>query len=99
MNDGVDDRNKGKILGILSVLFPEAKIYLFGSRARGQYSKYSDIDLALDSGSPLPWEDLGEAKDMFAESNLPYRIDIVDLQELTADECQRIKDEGIVWKA
>jgi len=39
---------KNKRISILSVLFPNAKIYLFGSRARGTHEQKSDIDLAID---------------------------------------------------
>jgi len=33
---------------LLQVLFPQVKIYLFGSRAKGTNAPESDIDLALD---------------------------------------------------
>ena len=41
-------KEKDLIVGLLSVIFPDAKIYLFGSRARGDYKPESDIDLAID---------------------------------------------------
>jgi len=62
---------KDKILGILTVLFPTAKIYLFGSRARGTHSDRSDIDIAIDEGKVMRPRRVGEANHMFAESNIP----------------------------
>jgi len=90
---------KNKILGILIVLFPDAKIYLFGSRARGTHSDRSDIDIAIDEGQVIRPGRVGEAVGMFSESNIPYKIDIVDFYSVSDDMQYFIKKEGIVWKS
>jgi len=90
---------KNKIIGILTVLFPDAKIYLFGSRARGTHSDRSDIDIALDESKVIRPGRLGEAVSMFAESNIPYKIDVVDLHSVSDDMRYFIKKEGILWKS
>lgn len=99
MKEMVDPETKRKIVGILSVLFPEAKIYLFGSRATGKARDTSDIDIALDAGEPLAWVRTGEARSMFAESNIIQSIDIVDLNEVPENMRQMILKEGILWKS
>jgi len=90
---------KKKIVGILTVLFPKAKIYLFGSRARGNHGQKADIDIAIDEKKEIVPGRIGEASDMFAESNIPYKIDIIDLY--TASDIMRelIFKEGILWKS
>lgn len=95
----VDPEYKRKLIGILSVLFPKAKIYLFGSRARGSAQPFSDIDIALDEGQKIDLLRLGEARAMFAESNIFCPVDIVDLRDLDAPMVEQIYKEGILWKA
>ena len=90
---------KKKIIAVLSAPFPGAKIYLFGSRARGNHGERSDIDIAIDSGKELPQVDIGEARDMLAESNIPYKIDVVDLHGVPKDMREDILKEGILWKS
>ena len=33
---------------------PEAKFYIFGSRARGKFREYSDVDIAIDCPDLTP---------------------------------------------
>ena len=96
---GLEPEYKNKIIGILVVLFPDAKIYLFGSRARGTHSDRSDIDIAIDEGKVIRPGRLGEVINMFAESDIPYKIDVVDLHSVSDDMRYFIKKEGIVWKS
>jgi len=89
---------KDKIVKILTVLFPKAKIYLFGSRARGTHSDRSDIDIAIDEGLVVRPRRIGEANNMFAESNIPYSIDVVDIHSVSEKMKELILKEGIIWK-
>jgi len=95
---GLEPEYKDKIVGILTVLFPKAKIYLFGSRARGNHGPRSDIDIAIDEGKPITPNRVGEASDMLAESNIPYKIDVVDFHSASEDMKKLILTEGILWK-
>jgi predicted nucleotidyltransferase len=76
-------------------LFPEASVFLFGSRARGDAKPYSDIDIAIRSERPLRRR-LTIARDTIERSAFPYKVDLVDLQEADylADVVER---EGIRW--
>ena len=56
-----------------------ARAYVFGSRARGGARQYSDLDLALEWDRPLGLDFLGRIAEALSESDLPYRVDIVDL--------------------
>jgi len=50
------------ILRLLDALFPSIKVYLFGSRARGDNRESSDIDLALDFGRKLTTQEIARAR-------------------------------------
>ncbi len=99
MDSGLDEKTKNKIVGIISVLIPEAKIYLFGSRARGNYKRYSDIDIALDAGKPLENVDVDEVKCMLNESNIHHLIDVLDFHSVNHAMQQAIMKEKLVWKS
>ena len=57
----------------------KAKIWCFGSRARGDHRPFSDLDLMVESEADLTKE-IAEVKEVFEESRLPIKIDIVDLK-------------------
>lgn len=58
---------------------PFAKVWVFGSRAGGKIKPYSDLDLAIQDSQPLSLLTLGHLKERFAESDLPFSADVVDL--------------------
>jgi predicted nucleotidyltransferase len=68
------------VRGVLRAhLPPGARAYVFGSRAHGRASTYSDLDLALEWDRPLGLDVIGEIAEALSESDLPYKVDIVDL--------------------
>jgi len=79
----------------LKKYFPKAKIYLFGSRARGDNSFYSDFDIALESDEDLGGK-IAEFKYFLEESNIPYKVDIVELKKAPYLK-EVIEKEGILW--
>jgi len=67
------------IQSILGKIVPEYEVWAFGSRVHGRcLKKFSDIDLAIIADSPVDSDRLRELKEAFTESDLPYRVDVVD---------------------
>lgn len=97
INMELQEQTKLKIINVIQALIPQADVYLFGSRATGQYNAHSDIDIALDAGHPLDRFDVGEVRDMLNASNMPWSFDIVDLQTVGADFKKNIAAEGVLW--
>ncbi|MDA8429782.1 MAG: nucleotidyltransferase domain-containing protein [Geobacteraceae bacterium] len=50
----------------------------FGSRVPGTSKPFSDLDLAVIGKTQLDFRQLAALNDAFAESNLPFRVDVVD---------------------
>lgn len=65
---------KEKIIGLLSTLFPDIKITLFGSQARGDYTERSDIDLALDIGRKITILELAQLQNIIEALNIPQKV-------------------------
>lgn len=51
---------------------------VFGSRVQGNAKPFSDLDLAVMGETALDFRQLAALKDAFADSNLPFRVDVVD---------------------
>ncbi|MEI6987099.1 MAG: restriction endonuclease subunit S, partial [Rhodospirillaceae bacterium] len=64
---------------ILSKHVPQYEVWAFGSRAKWTAKPYSDLDLAIVTDKPLPLAVSAELADEFSDSDLPYRVDVVDL--------------------
>jgi uncharacterized protein len=95
----IDEHSKAKIIALISTLIPEAKIYLFGSRARDTNSEWSDIDIALDAGKELPSVSIMELNDIMVATNMPYKVDVVDLYSVSEQMRTIILKEKVIWKS
>lgn len=63
-----------------------AKVYLFGSYARGQATKYSDIDLVVDSEDKfLTLSLMGEIEYMCG-NNIDYKCQAITMSQLTKSD-------------
>ena len=77
---------------------PEAKIILYGSRARGDNKEGADINIALDLGKKIDsWLIYPLVLDLH-DSNLPILFDIVDFAKVSEDFKKNILQDGIIWK-
>jgi predicted nucleotidyltransferase len=66
------------IRAILAEHVPQYEVMAFGSRISGNPQRFSDLDIAIISDSPISFELLGRLRDAFSESDLPYKIDVID---------------------
>lgn len=63
---------------ILQKHLPGYEVWAFGSRARGTPKPFSDLDLAIMTDKPLGLGVLAELHEAFSESDLPWKVDLVD---------------------
>ena len=67
------------VLTILRAHLPDgAEAWVFGSRATSRAHRYSDLDLAIDAGRSLTLDERARLAEAFCDSDLPYRVDLVD---------------------
>jgi predicted nucleotidyltransferase len=78
----LSDQALSLIKFILSTYVPNYPIWLFGSRTTPNIKPYSDVDLAIISNTPLPTKTLAELEMAFAQSDLPYKVDLVEWSAL-----------------
>lgn len=63
---------------ILRMHVPRWPVWAFGSRATGKAKPYSDLDLAVIKGEPMSLSEGSALAEAFSESDLPWKVDVVD---------------------
>ncbi len=71
---GVSTKDWLNILSVFSKHLLVKKVILYGSRAKGNYKAYSDIDLTVEGAIDLM--QLQVIENELYDLNLPYKIDI-----------------------
>ncbi len=66
------------VRNILQKHLPNYEVWAFGSRAKWTAKEYSDLDLAVITDIPLSLEVMTHVSDDLSESDLPWRVDIID---------------------
>ena len=69
---------KSIVLDILRTHVPRPEVWVFGSRMKGTSKPYSDLDLAIITDEPLPIDTSAALNEAFSESDLPWKVDVVD---------------------
>ena len=62
------------------------EVVLYGSRAKGEYRKGSDIDMSLKTDKNFTRTDLLRIADDFDESDIPYFVDVSIYDQLSNAE-------------
>lgn len=93
---GLKDSIIIKIKNILSKYKEIEKALIFGSRARGDYKKTSDIDIAIFADN-ITSTRLNLLRNDFDELDIIYTIDVVDFYKASKEELKNnIINEGVV---
>ena len=72
---GLDEEEMELLQRVFSSIEGLEEVILYGSRAKGTYKPFSDIDITL-KGSRLTEEELAEVCSKLSESSLPYFCDV-----------------------
>ena len=57
---------------------PDRKVLAFGSRANSRAKRHSDLDLAILGDEPLSLDTTSALAEELGESDLPFKVDLVD---------------------
>src|SRR5689334_232599 len=94
---GLNERTTNTIVDILSKYHDIKEVYIFGSRAKGNYKPGSDIDLAIMNQGVSP-KTITSVLAAFQESSLPYTVDLVNFPALKHDDLiDHIKRVGVMF--
>ena len=77
----LSDKELSVVRAILRAhLAPDTLVSVFGSRATAKAKPWSDLDLDIEAPEPLPLSLLAALAEAFSESDLPWKVDLVDWQ-------------------
>lgn len=85
------------VRSILHKHVPQYEVWAFGSRAKWTAKEFSDLDLAIITGQPMSLDVSASLSEDFSESDLPWKVDIVDWAT-TSESFRKIieKDKVVV---
>jgi predicted nucleotidyltransferase len=83
-----------KIVKLLKETLEPEKIILFGSRAKGNFAPYSDIDLAIEGVPQLSIRDFRKLKEKIETISWPFFVDLVFLEKVDEEFKNIINETG-----
>lgn len=81
-------------LDILRRRLGDQRVYLVGSRARGAAKRFADIDLLLMNDQPLAPAERAVLSYEFEESDIPFKVDLLEWPELGPAFRERLQKEA-----
>ncbi|RAU20922.1 nucleotidyltransferase domain-containing protein [Paramagnetospirillum kuznetsovii] len=76
-----------------------ARVWLFGSCARGDASRFSDIDIAVEAKARLSGMARAAIDEAIESSCIPCDVDVVDLADVSDTFRARVMAEAVEWTA
>ena len=74
---------------LLAAHAAECEVLAFGSRVNGTSTRTSDLDLALRGAARLGIARIALLKEVFEESTLPFRVDLVDWHDASPEPIRK----------
>ena len=75
---------------------PTHEVWAFGSRVTGSAKEFSDLDLVVIGEKPLSNAIHANLVDDFSESDLPYKVDVIDWATTDTAFRQSIQRSSVV---
>lgn len=82
MKFGLTARQHNELGNVFRRYLPEGKVIVYGSRAKGNYTHRSDIDLVIAETENINHDLLEKIKDAIEDSDFPYLVDLQILNEI-----------------
>lgn len=74
----ITDAEWNIVQAILKRYLPVHQVWAFGSRVHRTNKLFSDLDIAVIGEQPMDLSLLAAVNEAFSESDLPWKVDIVD---------------------
>jgi predicted nucleotidyltransferase len=83
MIPGVNEKQQKIVESILEKYRGEYSFYYYGSRAKGNFQKPSDLDILIKGSEEMPIEIFAQLRREFDESWLPFIVDLHDFHRMS----------------
>lgn len=76
-----------------------ARVFLFGSRARGDFRRGADFDIGIESVEFEIFQRLKiQFEDFWEDSIVPYKVDFVYFDNALPEFVEEAKKDMVIWK-
>lgn len=89
-------RHLSFLLEQLKSYIPDATVWAFGSRVKGSSRTSSDLDLAVLCDKQTAQKQLRKLNEAFIESNIPFKVQLLDFNRLPANMQENIKTKYVI---
>jgi type I restriction enzyme S subunit len=96
------DLEPGDLASVRAILerhLPGREVRVFGSRVFGKAKEFSDLDLAVMGEAPVGDAVLADLRDAFRESDLPFKVDILEWATTRESFRRIVERESIALRA
>ncbi|MFW6159758.1 MAG: nucleotidyltransferase family protein [Acidobacteriota bacterium] len=76
----------------------KVKIILFGSRSRKDNFPASDVDIGIIPSERIDERKLILLREKIEELNIPYKVDIVNFDDVSSDFKKEAQKDAVLWK-
>ena len=87
-----------KNLVLSSLSGEKVKVILFGSRARGDSQKTSDVDIGVMPYGKFDEKRMVLLKEKIEDLNIPYKVEIVDFSHVSGNFKKEALKGAVIWK-
>lgn len=84
------------VVTILKKYVPNFEIFIFGSRYNGNTHEHSDLDIAIKGREKIDLLRFAELRDDFQNSDLPFRVDLIDFNRISPEFQSIILNNSII---
>jgi predicted nucleotidyltransferase len=74
------------------------KVILFGSRARGDDSSVSDVDIGIIPVSTIDSKKITLLREKIENMNIPYKVEIIDFSMTSKSFREEALKDSVTWK-
>ena len=92
----LSDAERDQVKQILTKHLPQAQFRIFGSRIYNTARPYSDLDVAIIDEKPIDLAKLSALEEDFANSSLPFKVDLIDWRRISPEFRVRIESNYIL---
>jgi type I restriction enzyme S subunit len=85
-----------EVVKIVAKYLPDARVYLFGSRAKGTAKPYSDFDIAIEWKEKIPLHTMAKIREELDKLPTLKSFDLIDLKRVSGDFIETVRKTGVI---
>jgi len=85
-----------EVIRIIAKYLPDARVHLFGSRARGTAKPYSDFDIAIEWKEKILFYTMARIREELDKLPTLKSFDLIDLKRVSSSFVETVRKTGVI---